>query len=131
MIVDYWSRFGQSLQWTLLDGIIGAVLMAYALTSMVNFFSVKGTLKSYRTATVVKTLCLPLFAAYVFQTALDIFTSDWVGALIDAFLCYTLLDDWNKIKDRDDWWKGKGTMLKRKLKSLRGSRFPAATGAGA
>ena len=82
-------------------------------------------------ATTVKTLLWPLFGAYVFSVVMDLFTQEWFGALIDAWICSIFIRDWEKIKDSDDWWKGKGTKLKKKLRSMFTASSPATAGAAA
>jgi hypothetical protein len=72
--------------------------------------AVSGTRRSYQAATIVKTLLWPLFGAYVFCVVMDLFTQAWISALIDAWICSILLMDWERIKNSDDWWKGKGTV---------------------
>ena len=131
MIVEYWNRFGDSPLWAGLTWTIVGVFLVYVVFHGIHLHSVRGTKRAYQAASVLKTLCLPLFGAFVFQVAMDVFTSWWIGAIVDTWISYTLLRDWQKIKDSDDWWKGKGTKLKKKLRSLFSARSTAAAGAGA
>lgn len=131
MIVDYWARFGDSPIWAGINTTIAGALMVYIVFSYIHVFAVKGTHRSYIAATAMKTLCLPLFGAYIFSLAMDIFTVHIISGLIDAWMAWTIHRDWQKIKDHDDWWKGKGTKLKKKVRSLFSARSTAVAGAGA
>lgn len=130
-MAEYWGNPGNE---PLLIGALLAVSFAYVVqvvASLVYDRAVPGSRNSYVSSTVMRTLCLPLFGAYVFQAGLDIITSDWFWLILHAFICYTLHWDWNRLKDSDDWWKGKGTKLKKKLRSMFSTISPAAAGAGA
>lgn len=131
MLIDYWVRFAAT---PLAHGIgwaISFAVLPYFMAGFVHRFAVPGTLKAYQSATIVKTLLWPLFAGYVYCVIMDIFTQNWIGALIDAWMCSVLVRDWDRFKDTDDWWKGKGTKLKKKLKSMFTASSPATSGAGA
>lgn len=131
MLIDYWVRFAAT---PLAHGIGWAISMAFLahiVAVYVHRYAVPGTLRAFQSATFVKTLVWPLFAGYVYNFILDLFTHNWIGALIDAWLCSVLLRDWEDFKDTDDWWKGRGTKLKKKLKSMFTASSPAAAGAGA
>ncbi|GAA4033576.1 hypothetical protein GCM10023063_16640 [Arthrobacter methylotrophus] len=131
MIIDYWTRFGSSPLWVGISFAITMAMFTY-LTAKIDWrMSVEGSHREYMASTIMKTLCLPLFGAFVFDVALDVFTQQWLGVLIDGYLAYTMHRDWQHIKDNDDWWKGRGTKLKKKLRSMFTSSSPATAGAGA
>lgn len=125
MIIEFWSRFGESPAWGIMSFSASALWIVYVIAQMIHGRAVKGTVRSFKAATVVKTLCLPLFGAYVFKVAMHLFTGDWFSVLIELVVCYLLIRGWKRIKGNDDWWKGKGTRLKRRLASLIGGRSPA------
>lgn len=131
MLIDYWTQFSDSPAWTVLKWTIAVGYICYAITVEVNRRSVPGTYRAYRSATVIKTLIWPLFTGYTLSAALNFITGDWFGAVISTLACVILLRDWERFKDSDDWWKGKGTKLKKKLKSLLTgpASVPAAAGA--
>lgn len=97
---------------------------------LANVRAVKGTHRAYQSATVIKTLLWPLFSGYVFCTVMNLFTQQWIVAVLDVWICWILLRDWERFKDSDDWWKGKGTRLKEKLRSMFTASSPALAGAG-
>ena len=131
MLIDYWTRFGDTPLWTGIGWTITLSFLFYVIMHWIHRNAVAGTRRSYQAATIVKTLLWPLFGAYVFSTVMDLFSHLWVIAFLDAWICSMLVRDWDKIKDSDDWWKGKGTKLKMKLRSVFTSSSPAAAGAGA
>jgi pheromone shutdown protein TraB len=131
MLIDYWTRFGETTLWTGIGWAITLSFFFYIVMHWVYRNAVSGTRRSYQSVTIVKTLLWPLFGAYVFSVDMDLFTQEWISALIDAWICSIFLRDWERIKDKDDWWKGKGTKLKRKLKSLFTSTSPATSDAAA
>jgi hypothetical protein len=131
MLIDYWTHFSETPLWTGVRFAIAVVYTVYFISVLINRRAVTGTYRAYRSATIIKTLLWPLFAGYVFCTVMNLFTHNWVGAFIDAWICSILLRDWEEYKDRDDWWKGKGTKLKKKLRSMFTASSPAAAGAGA
>lgn len=131
MIVEYWHRFGDSPIFAGINHTISGALIIYVVFSYMHTFTVKGTQRSYLAATVIKTLCLPLYGAFIFSLAMDIFSMNIVGGLIDAWMAWTLHRDWQRIKDYDDWWKGRGTKMKKKLRSMFRTRSLATAGAGA
>ncbi len=133
MLIDYWNCFGDTPLRAGLNSAIGIVYVFYAVTILVNRRTVSGTHRAYRSATIIKTLIWPLFAAYAFSFVMDPFTQEWIGAFFDAWIGSILLRDWEKYKDTDDWWRGRGAKLKKKLRSM--FRAPASVlasaGAGA
>lgn len=127
-MASYWNRVGDV---PFLTGILLAVSFAYVVhvaATVVYDRAVRGSRNSYVSSTVMRTLCLPLFGAYVFQAGLNVVTADWFWLIIHAFICYALHRDWRRLKDSDDWWKGKGTKLKKKLRSMITSGSPMAAG---
>ncbi|WP_422759116.1 hypothetical protein [Paenarthrobacter sp. C1] len=131
MDIDFWTRFAGT---PLKSGLGWAIAMAYfvyVINISINRRAVSGTLRSYRSATIIKTLIWPLFAGYFFFAAIDLLTREWLGAFLDVAVCVILLRDWERYKDSDDWWKGKGTKLKKKLRSMFTASSPAMAGAGA
>ncbi|HEX9089715.1 MAG TPA: hypothetical protein VF867_19645 [Arthrobacter sp.] len=131
MVIDYWSRFGSSPLWSALSFAVSALFVPYAVAMFIHHRAVAGTRRSYLVSTLLRGLCLPLFAGFVFSLAMDIFTSHWFSALCDGYLSYAMLRDWNRLKNNDDWWTGRGTKLKRKLRSLVAGPSPVSAGAGA
>lgn len=131
MLIDYWTQFSDSPLWTVLKWTIASTYIAYAITVDVHRRCAPGTYRAYQSATVIRMLLWPLFAGYTFSAALNVFTADWFGTVICVLVCAILLRDWQRFKDSDDWWKGKGTKLKKKLKSLvtGPASVPAAAGA--
>lgn len=125
------ARFGGSPLW---DAITWAVLMvyvAYAIALIVNTLAVTGSRQSYQSSTIMRTLCLPLFGAYVFSTAIDAIAGNVPSLLFDVWISYTMHRDWKRFSDSDDWWTGKGTKLKKKLRSMLTSPSPTTAGAAA
>lgn len=131
MVIDFWMHFSETPIWIGLKWAISFGFMSYVAAVLTNRRSVPGTYRAYWSATIIKTLLWPVFAGYLFCTVMDLFTHEWVGAFIDAWVCFTLLREWEKYKDSDDWWKGKGTKLKKKLRSMFTASSTAAAGAGA
>lgn len=129
-MMDFWTRIDSSPIYTGAAYAAAFALIAYMVEAYAYRRAVKGTVRSYRAGTILRTLCLPLFGWFVFRTAVDIFTADWM-LLIHAWLAYTLLRDWETYKDNDDWWKGKGTKLKKKLRSMLTASAPSAAPAAA
>lgn len=131
MIIEFWLLFAKSPAWYITSFFAGALWIVYVIAHVIHSRAVKGTVRSFNAATVMKTLCLPLFGAYVFKAAMHLFTGDWFNVLMDLVVCYLLIRDWKKIKGSDDWWKGKGTKLKKKLKSLLTGHSPVSVGGSA
>jgi len=118
MVIDFWARFGSSPLWRTLSFAVSALFVPYTVAMFIHRRAVTGTRRAYLASTTVRTLCLPLFAGFVFSMAMDVFTSQWIGALCDGYLSYAMLRDWNRFKNNDDWWTGRGTKLKKKLRSM-------------
>ncbi len=131
MLIDYWTHFNGTPLCLGLKWATGITYLFYVVAVVINSRTVSGTYRAYRSATVIKTLLWPVFAGYVFCTVMDLFTHEWIGAFVDAWICSVLLRDWERYKDSDDWWKGRGTKLKRKLRSMFTVSSPVAAGAGA
>jgi hypothetical protein len=131
MLIDFWTHFSETPLFLGLKWATGITYLFYVITIVINRRTVPGTYRAYLSATIIKTLLWPVFAGYVFCTAMDLFTHEWIGAFIDAWICSVLVRDWERYKDSDDWWKGKGTKLKKKLRSMFTAPSPAAAGAGA
>jgi hypothetical protein len=131
MLIDYWTHFNGTPLCLGLKWAIGLTFLLYVVNVAINRRTVSGTYRAYRSATIIKTLLWPLFAGYLFCTALDLVTQDWFGALIDAWISFVLMRDWEKYEDSDDWWRGKGTKLKKRLRSMFTAPSPAAAGADA
>jgi hypothetical protein len=131
MNIEFLARFGDTPLW---DGISWAVLAAYvsyAIALTVNTRAVSGSRQSYLSSTIMRTLCLPLFGAFVFSAAIDALAGNLVSVLFDVWISSNMHRDWQRIKDNDDWWTGKGTKLKKKLRSMFTSTSTVAAGAGA
>ncbi|MDI3213605.1 hypothetical protein [Arthrobacter sp. AL12] len=62
---------------------------------------------------------------------MDIFTGQWFSALCNSYLIYAMLRDWIRFKDNDEWWTGRATKVKNRLRSLIAGPSPVAAGAGA
>lgn len=131
MDIEFWARFADTPLKSGVGWAIALVYVVYAVSISINRRAVSGTHRSYRSATIIKTLIWPLFAGYFFFAAMDLITQEWVGTFIDAWICCALLRDWERYKDSDDWWKGKGKKLKKKLRSMFTASSPAVAGGGA
>jgi hypothetical protein len=129
MTITYWTRFGTSPVALWITGLIAVVMFVYILAQAARIWSVKGTRGYYQASTVARTLCLPLFGALTFEVAIDLFTGHWVSAVLEAYLAFIMLRDWERMKDNDDWWTGRGEKLKKKLRSMLSASSPAAAGA--
>jgi hypothetical protein len=131
MLIDYWTHFGETPLFHGLSAAVASAYIFYLVTLWTHRRAVTGTHRAYQTATIVKTLLWPVFAGYVFCTVMNLFTQNWLGAFIDAWLCSLLLRDWEQFKDTDDWWKGRGTKLKKRLRSMFTASSTSAAGASA
>lgn len=127
MLIEFWSAFESSPAWYLIRLLTSSVLIWYIYNSWRFRLAVKGTALSYRSGTILRTLCLPLCAAFLFEASVDLLTSSWFAAGLHACLGMMILRDWERYKDNEDWWTGKGTKLKKKLRSM----FTVTTLAGA
>lgn len=131
MLIEQWTDFGTSPLGLGIGWSTGLGFMTYAVANFVHDRTVPGTYRAYRSATIAKTLLWPVFAGYVYCAVIALVTQNWGGAIVSAWICATLARDWERFKDTDDWWKGRGTKLKTKLKSLFTASSPAMAGAGA
>jgi hypothetical protein len=125
------ARLGDSPLWDAISWAAIVVYIAYCVALLVNTRAVTGSRQSYLSSTMMRTLCLPLFGAFVFSTAIDALAGNLVSVLFDVWISSIMHRDWQRMKDNDDWWAGKGTKLKGKLRSMFTSHSPAAAGAGA
>lgn len=131
MIISFWSQFGASPLWSGIGLAITVTYLAYIAAYILQYRAVRGSRNAYLGSTIMRTLCLPLFGAFVLSVAIDAATGNWIGMAIDVWISYGLHRGWNEMKDNDDWWTGKGTKLKKKLRSFFTASSPAAAGAGA
>lgn len=131
MVVNFWTHFGSSPLWAGIGLAITGVYLGYIIAYFIYYRAVPGSRNSYLSSTVMRALCLPLFGGFVLSVAIDAFTGNWIGLFIDIWISHGLHRDWQRIKDNDDWWTGKGTKLKKKLRSFFTASAPAAAGAAA
>lgn len=131
MNIEFLSRIGDSPLWDAISWAVLVAYMSYCVALIVNTRAVAGSRQSYVSSTFMRTLCLPLFGAFVFSTAIDALAGNLVSVLFDVWISSNMHRDWQRIKDNDDWWTGKGTKLKKKLRSMFTSTSTVAAGAGA
>jgi hypothetical protein len=123
------TNFATPPWWGPVSLTISMVYMVYVVFWTVNLYAVSGTRQAYLSSSIMRTLCLPLFAAYVFSIPVDTASGNGFGVFFDLLIGYILHRDWKKLKDTDDWWTGRGTRLKKRLQSM--FTAPAAAGVGA
>lgn len=117
-MLEFWARFGDS---SLFTGITLAMLLSYLVYFMLMFtyrMSVRGTRRSYMTASMLNALGPSLTAAYLFAAAVNIAAGMPVVSVLDALIAFFVLRYWLTIKDENNWWKGRGTKIRRRIRSL-------------
>lgn len=130
-MLEFWAQFRESPLWT---GITWAMVLSYLVyfTLMVTYrMSVRGTRRSYMTASMLNALGLSLAAAYLFAAAINIAGAKLFTGTFNAVIAYFILRYWLTIKDEDNWWKGRGTKIRRWIRGLSaGTRTVPAGAAG-
>jgi hypothetical protein len=107
------------------------VVLACIIAESVMKYSVSGTRLRYKAATAFHTLFVPSILCISVSTLIDAASGQWVGVALGVAFIVALIIAWHRCKDDDSWWKGKGTKLKKKVRSLFATRSTAVVGAGA
>lgn len=108
-----------------------ALLLPYYVADLFASMSVKGTRRRYLAVSVMATLIYPVFSLYVLNFLIDVVTENWIRVLIDIYICWYANRLWNRVKDEDNWWKGRGKKIGKTIKKAFTVSSPAAAGAGA
>ncbi|MFD1210646.1 hypothetical protein ACFQ36_01140 [Arthrobacter sp. GCM10027362] len=128
-MLEFWARFGNS---PLFTGITWAMVLSYLVYFMLMFtyrMSVRGTRRSYMAASMLNALGPSLTAGYLFAAAVNIAAGMLVISLLDALIAFFVLRYWLTIKDENNWWKGRGTNVRRWIRSLSPGTKTAPAGA--
>ena len=106
-------------------------LVAFYVADIIAALSVKGTRPRYVAVFAMATLIYPVFALKMLDLMISVINHNWIPAAFDLFACWYANRLWNKVKDEDSRWSGRGKKIGEAIKKAFTISSPVASGAGA